>query len=111
MDVEKDSIQEIVRASVLGCDIDCRREIMSNVVLVGGGSLIDGVQQRLADELKTVFPESMKVRCSTQLPLERVNAAWIGGYILSICGSFQQMWISKKEWLEHGDSIFAHRLK
>ena len=59
-DVEYDSIQEIVRVSVLGCDIDCRREIMSNVVLVGGG-LVDGVQQRLADELKTVFPESMKM--------------------------------------------------
>lgn len=111
IDVENDSLQEIVRASVLGCDVDCRKEIMSNVMLVGGGSLIDGMQQRLADELKTVFPDNVKVKTSVQLPLERTNAAWIGGSILSICGSFQQMWISKKEWLEYGDSLFAHRLK
>ena len=111
IDVNTDSLQEIVRASVLGCDVDCRKEIMSNVMLVGGGSLIDGMQQRLADELKTVFPDNVKVKTSVQLPLERTNAAWIGGSILSICGSFQQMWISKQEWLEEGERLLAHRLK
>ena len=111
VDVEKDSLQEIVRASVLGCDIDCRKEILNNIMLVGGGSLIDGVQQRLQTELKTVFPESVKVKVTSQLPLERTNAAWIGGSILTICGSFQQLWISRQEWLEYGDSLLSHRLK
>jgi actin-related protein len=111
IDVNTDSLQEIVRASVLGCDVDCRKEIMSNVMLVGGGSLIDGMQQRLTDELKAVFPDNIKVKTSVQLPLERTNAAWTGGSILSICGSFQQMWISKQEWLEEGERLLSHRLK
>lgn len=111
LDVENDSLQELVRGSVLGCDVDCRKEVLNNIMLVGGGSLIDGVQQRLQAELKSVFPESVKVKVSVQLPLERSNAAWIGGSILSICGSFQQLWISRQEWLEYGDSLLAHRLK
>ena len=111
VDVEGDSLQEIVRASILGCDVDCRKEVLNNIMLVGGGSLIDGVQQRLQSELKSVFPESVKVKVTSQLPLERTNAAWIGGSILSICGSFQQLWISRQEWLEYGDSLLAHRLK
>jgi actin-related protein len=44
------------------------------------------------------------------LPIERHNAAWIGGSILSICGSFQQMWISKAEYEEQGVEIVKNRL-
>lgn len=39
------------------------------------------------------------------LPIERHHAAWVGGSILGICGSFQQLWVSKSEYEELG----AHR--
>ena len=48
----------------------------------------------------------------TPLPLERHYASWIGGSILSICGSFQQLWISKAEYSEYGSlSIAQNRLR
>ena len=41
----------------------------------------------------------------TSLPVERQHAAWIGGSILGICGSFQQLWLTRAEYEELG----AHR--
>jgi len=42
------------------------------------------------------------VKLVNALPIERQNAAWIGGSILSICGSFQQQWLMKSEYEEMG---------
>ena len=110
IDLNTASLPELLRASVLRSDIDCRKDLLANTCLVGGGSLIDGMQNRLQLESANVFPTHMKCKIQVQLPEERLNAAWIGGSILAICGSFQQMWISKEEWLEFGDTLFTHRL-
>ena len=42
---------------------------------------------------------------------ERQHAAWIGGSILSICGSFQQNWISNLEYAEYGSNILLDKLQ
>ena len=110
LDLEADSLQELVHASLARCDVDARRDLLSNIVVVGGASLIDGVPQRLSHELTELLPSTMKVKVITPSPLERQFAGWIGGSILSICGSFQQLWISKSEYSEFGATLFQHRL-
>jgi actin-like protein 6A len=110
IDAETASLPELVRAAILKSDVDCRKDLLANTCLVGGGALIDGMQPRLQLECGNMFPPHMKCKVQVQLPTERLNAAWIGGSILGICGSFQQMWISKEEYLEYGDTLFAHRL-
>ena len=40
--------------------------------------------------------------------IERKFTTWIGGSILASLGSFQQMWMSKQEYEEHGVAI-VHR--
>ena len=40
--------------------------------------------------------------------IERKFSTWIGGSILASLGSFQQMWMSKQEYEEHGVAI-VHR--
>lgn len=50
------------------------------------------------------FPP-LQVKMVNSLPLERQHAAWVGGSILGICGSFQQLWLNKAEYEELG----AHR--
>ncbi len=47
----------------------------------------------------------VQVKLVNALPIERHHAAWVGGSILGICGSFQQLWLSKGEYEEMG----AHR--
>ena len=40
--------------------------------------------------------------------IERKFSVWIGGSILASLGTFQQMWMSKSEYEEHGASLI-HR--
>ena len=47
----------------------------------------------------------LQVKLVSGLPVERQHAAWIGGSILGICGSFQQLWLTRSEYEEIG----AHR--
>jgi actin-related protein len=112
VDPEADSFQELVHSSVARCDVDARRDLLGNIIVVGGGSLVDGVPNRLQYELTEILPSNMKVKVSIPLPVERHYSAWIGGSILSICGSFQQLWITKSEYLEYGSVALAqHRLR
>jgi actin-related protein len=112
MDVDTDSLQDLVHASLSRCDVDARRDLLGNIVVVGGASLIDGIPNRLSHELTEILPANMKVKVATPLPIERQYASWIGGSILSICGSFQQLWITKGEYQEYGSiSLAQHRLK
>ncbi|RYG96922.1 hypothetical protein EON65_53660 [archaeon] len=43
-----------------------------------------------------------QVKLVGNLPVERLNGAWIGGSVLSICGSFHQLWVSKQQYEEQG---------
>lgn len=95
---------------ILKSDIDIRRELLGNVIPVGGGSLIDGMAQRLSNELSTLAPSSIKVKVvNNSVSVEKHHAAWIGGSILSICGSFQQLWISRQEYDEHGPKVYLRK--
>eukprot|EP01038_Epipyxis_sp_PR26KG_P007070 gene7070-9650_t len=99
---DESMLHELVFASLSRCDIDVRKELVANIMLVGGGALIDGVAQRLTYELNEIIPSNYKVKLIPSLPMEKQNAAWIGGSILGICGTFQQLWLSKAEYDEYG---------
>lgn len=126
--VNDESLTALVYACVAQCDVDARKDLLSNILLVGGGSLVDGLAQRLAYELGEVVPSHLKVRDSllvyksvfqsvrllqvkftTASAAERLNAAWIGGSILGICGTFQQRWLSRAEYEEQGALRAAER--
>ena len=84
-------------------DADIRKELISNVILTGSSSLFTGMDKRLSSELTRILPNTYKNRviCSKN-SIENRYSAWIGGSILSSLGSFQQMWLSKKEYDECG---------
>ncbi len=125
---DTDSIASLIYASIATCDADVRKELLANIVLVGGVSLVSGMRERLLYELQKIVPSHMKVYlsyfvlltfctlryfasllCNTQVksvpstsPVEQHHAAWIGGSVLSICGSFQQLWVARKDYDEQG---------
>lgn len=53
------SLQELIRESLLHCDVDVRRELLNNIILVGGGSCLDGFSPRLIYELNCILPSSL----------------------------------------------------
>ena len=98
-------LQQLVRHSLTQIlDVDLRKELSSNIVLTGGASLFRNLDKRLSTELGVVLPSSYKYKVITSKnsAVERRYSAWIGGSILSSLGSFQQMWLSKREYEECG---------
>lgn len=88
------------------CDADVRRDMLGNIILCGGGSLMPGLTERLHAELSAMVPSTFKVRFTSVLKVERQFSVFIGASILASLGSFQQLWISRQEFDEAG----AHAL-
>ena len=102
---DEDTLQDMILAAISKCDIDVRKDLVGNMVIVGGGSAVDGLINRITKEMTSMLPLSFKVKPVSQLPVERQYASWIGGSILGICGSFQQLWLSRAEYEEYGPSL------
>ena len=83
-------------------------QLLENIIVSGGLSLLRGFVQRLNYSLGALTPASAKQKFVVPDKMERINAPWIGGSILSSLGTFQQMWISKGEYDESGPTI-VHR--
>ncbi|KAE9046462.1 hypothetical protein PR003_g1862 [Phytophthora rubi] len=88
------------------CDADLRRDMLTNIILCGGGSLTPGMTERLHMELTRMVPSTFKLRFTTVTKIERQFSVFIGGSILASLGSFQQLWVSKREY----DEVGAHAL-
>ncbi|KAI9848011.1 MAG: NuA4 histone acetyltransferase subunit [Thelocarpon superellum] len=105
------TIPALIQASLNAVDVDVRPHLLGNVVVTGGTSLLYGFTERLNSELTQMFP-GPRVRLSAPgNTAERRFASWIGGSILGSLGTFHQMWISKKEYDEHGPNIVEKRCK
>jgi len=92
--------------TIMGCDIDIRKDLYANIVLSGGTTMYPGIAERLTKEITALAPSAMKIKVVA--PPERKYSVWIGGSILSSLSTFQQMWITKEEYDESGPGI-VHR--
>ncbi|KAK7074697.1 hypothetical protein SK128_025774 [Halocaridina rubra] len=104
--MENAGIHETIYTSIMKCDVDIRRELFANTVLSGGTTMYPGFSKRMMKEMKAMAPSAMKIKIIA--PPERKYSVWIGGSILGSLSSFQQMWISKKEYDESGP-VIVHR--
>ena len=106
---EAQGLAEQVMASLGSVDVDLRKELLASIVLTGGGSMLPNIRERLEREVSALAPGVAKVKVISSLTsVERRFSTWIGGSILASLGSFQQMWMSKEEYEEHGASLI-HR--
>ena len=91
-------------------DTDLRKELASNIILTGSASLYAGLDKSLSVEVGKVLPASYKHKViNSKSSVENRYGAWIGGSILSSLGSFQQLWLSKKEYEENGTVLGLQR--
>jgi actin-related protein 4 len=101
----------LVRQSLSQVDVDIRPQLLASIVLTGSGSLIRGLSDRIQFEIQKLYPSTRVRLQAAGMAVERKYGSWIGGSILASLGSFHQMWISKKEYDEHGPSIIEKRCK
>ncbi|KAB5549924.1 actin-related protein 4 [Coniochaeta sp. 2T2.1] len=105
------TIPALIKACLDGVDVDLRPNLLSNVVVTGSTSLLNGFNDRLNNELTMLYPGVRVKIHAAGLSTERRFGAWIGGSILASLGTFHQMWISRKEYEEHGPNIVEKRCK
>ena len=100
---EEYGIQDATYDSIMKCDMDVRTALYNNIALSGGNTMFPGFSERLKKEITELAPPTMRVKV-VAAP-ERKNFVWKGGSILASLHTFQQMWISKKEYNESGPTI------
>merc|ERR1739845_257624 len=103
---EASGIHDTTFQSIMKCYVDIRKDLYANVVLSGGTTMFAGIGERMTKELTALAPSTMKIKVVA--PPERKYSVWIGGSILSSLSTFQQMWISPREYAETGPTI-VHR--
>ena len=101
-----EGLHRMIRQAVWACDADLRKELLSGIVMTGGTSRLHGLKDRLQAELMPVIPSQYRYKVfNANTDLEQEFAVWIGGSILGSLGSFQQLWISRQEYAEHGKAV------
>lgn len=89
------------------CPIDCRRVVISHVVVIGGGSLFPGLRHRLTRQMKRAAEETASTdlslsRCVSESlwvpesPFPSNMLAWVGGSIFSLSEFATSLTISKE---------------
>lgn len=105
------TIPQLIQQSINAVDVELRPLLLNNVVVTGGSSLLFGFTDRVNNELSALYP-GPRVRLNAPgITVERKFAGWLGASILASLGTFHQLWISKKEYEEHGAGIVEKRCK
>ena len=105
--IESPGIHEITYNSIMKCDLDVRHDLYGNIVLSGGNTMLPGIVERIQKETVQFAPPSSRIRVVA--PPERRASVWIGGSILGSLSTFQEMWITRREYEEYGPSIVCRR--
>lgn len=92
---EYEPIHKLVHKSVERVDIEARKQQYENIILSGGSSMYQGIDERLEAEVSKLVASTMKVKVIAQK--ERKYSVWIGGSVLASLSTFKNQWITKAE--------------
>lgn len=103
---EENSVADTLVSSIMKSDMDLRPTLFTQIVLAGGTTCMPGFGDRLLAEVRSRAPAHTRIRISA--PPERIYSAWAGGSILASLATFKNMWVTRAEYEEYGDSLM-HR--
>ncbi|XP_060070556.1 actin-related protein 10-like [Ylistrum balloti] len=88
-DNEEQSVTTSILDAILKCPIDMRLELASNIVIIGGTSMLKGFHHRVGSELydllrKPKYKEQLSIQTFKfhKLPAKENYAAWLGGAMM-----------------------------
>jgi len=87
----KQTLTQLVNASLNAVDMEIRPTLLGNIVLTGGGSQLEKVADRLHAELAAMFPNPRVRVHASSASTDRKYGAWLGGSILASLGTFHQV--------------------
>lgn len=87
-------------------------QLLSNVIITGGSSLLPNLEQRVYNEFQRTVPNLSITTYLNPKLFERNFSNWIGASILSSMGAeLDNIYIDKKEYEEFGEDLIAERFK
>ena len=86
-------LAEAISKVVMSWDRENWEELLSNVILSGGGSVITGLNERIEVELQRFFSEKLKAKIKVAAPSGRENMGWIGASVLFSKDQLKKGWI------------------
>jgi len=92
-----------VKECISRCDIDLRTQLFSKIILSGGTTMFEGMQERLTKELQKFATSTQNV--GVIAPVERKYSIWIGGSVLATMATFQSSWITAAEYAKIGAQV------
>lgn len=91
-------LPEVISKVIKSWERENWEEIISNIILSGGGSLIPGLKERLKSELIQYFSEKIRNKLNVIASPGRENMAWIGASILHSKNKLQEGWKANPEY-------------
>ena len=86
-------LAEAISKVVMSWDRENWEELLSNVILSGGSSLIIGLSERIEVELQKYFSEKLKPKIKVVAASGRENMGWIGASVLFSKDQLKKGWI------------------
>lgn len=98
---QQPGLLQLTLACLKKCDANISKRMAGNILLCGGNTVMKGFADRFQMELDRMCPNDTLITAASP---QRKSSVWIGGSILASLHSFQELWVSKREYEEHGPS-------
>ncbi|XP_002720324.1 actin-related protein T1-like [Oryctolagus cuniculus] len=105
--INSPGLSEMVSISIMKCDTDIQKNLFADIVLCGGTTLFQGLEERLMKELEPLAFEGNPIKI-TASP-DRCFSAWIGASVMTSLSTFKQMWVTAAEFKEFGRSVVQRK--
>ena len=99
---------DAAQRAITYCDATLRPDLVNNVVLSGGCTMLPGFVDRFTTELQARLAPKQAADVSVPKLPERRYGAWVGGSILASLPLFDSLCVTNAEYEEQGPS-FIHR--
>ncbi|KAM6035569.1 actin-like protein 7A [Theristicus caerulescens] len=101
--LQQPGLVQLTLSCLKKCDDDIRKKMVGNILLCGGSTMMEGFADRFQLELARMCPGDNLITAASP---QRKSSVWIGGSILASLRSFQELWVYRSEYEEHGPSCF-----
>ncbi|XP_004705267.1 actin-related protein T2 [Echinops telfairi] len=105
--IHSPGLPKMVSSSIVKCDADIQKTLFGEIVLSGGSTLFQGLDDRLLRELEQLASKGTPIKITA--PPDRWFSTWIGASIVTSLTSFKQMWVTGADFKEFGTSVVQRR--
>lgn len=110
---EEHTLPTLIIDAILHCPMDCRRQLASNIVLIGGTSMLPGFKHRLFKEIKHLTTSSQRYKQLSfagdfkfhMLPCKENYASWLGASIFATTDLLTMRSLTNEQYTKNNQPV------